>query len=173
MAITTEIVEAVLPQIITEDIRASLICGIENGINLHETLNEMNREQLGVYAGNIQTRNLFSCLCAQLEAVCSWNKHIETSSHRKTSSIFVEIQTEHMLLHLRNEASAMPQYVKDNLKKYNTTFSLASMNYIQLVYKAEKGEVLKKADLVVMDENTHEVYREELAGSWNTNAKAS
>lgn len=67
MAITRNQVIAVLPQILTPDIRSVIRQGIEDGLVACDTLDESNREVLGDYAANIQTRNLFSAICAELQ----------------------------------------------------------------------------------------------------------
>ena len=167
MAITRNQVIAVLPQILTPDIRSVIRQGIEDGLVACDTLDENNREVLGDYATNIQTRNLFSAICAELQKVINTSScGLKACSHKKTSTTYIEIEAPNLVMHLRNEVSELPQYAKEKLSN-NTTFALGKTNYIQLVYKATKGEILEEVSYLVMDKDENDVYREVIEGSWS------
>lgn len=167
MAITRNQVIAIFSQIITPEMRTVIRRGIENGLATYDTLDVNNRKELGDYSENTQMRNLFSSICAKLQqAITESYCGLKACSHKKTSTTYIEIEAANLIMHLRNEASGLPQYAKDKLS-YNTTFALGKTNYIQLAYKATKGEVLEEVSYLVMDIDENEVYREVIKGNWN------
>ena len=159
--------KTVLSQIITDDIREVLILGIENGLHLYQEIDSVNRSVLGDYATNVENRTLFSCLCHELECTCHASPcNIQAHSEKRTSSIFVEVETENMLLHLHNCNSELPQYAKDKLQEMNSTISADKKNYIQLCYCAEKGQLLTKVSIVLRGADGKILHREPLVGTW-------
>ena len=146
--------KAILSQIVTDDIRKLLIRGVESGLRLYQEIDSTNRSKLGDYASNLENRTLFSCLCFELERACNESACNTTAhSEKRTSSVFVEIDTENMLLHLRNVKTDLPQYTKDKLLAMNGTISPDKKNYIQLCYLAENGQLLTRVSIVLMDAN--------------------
>lgn len=167
MVISKNQVVAALPSILTEEIRTVIQNGIENGLALCDKLDADNRDALEEFASNTNTRNLFSSLCIELKrAIAASTCRLSACAHKKTSTTYIEITSPNLIMHLRNEISALPQYAKDELSK-NADFSPETPNYIQIVYKATDGEILKELAYLVMDENGKEVYREPIEGSWS------
>lgn len=160
--------KAILSQIVTDDIREVLICGIENGLHLYKEIDRESRSKLGDYASNTETRTLFSCLCHELERACNTSTcNMEAHSERRTSSVFVEIATESMLLHLHNSSNTeLPQYAKDKLQEMNAAISTDKRNYILLSYRAEKGQMLTKVSIVLKSADGKTLCSEPLEGTW-------
>lgn len=170
MAISKNQVVAVLPSILTDEIRTVIQNGIENGLALCDKLDADNRTALEEFASNTNTRNLFSSLCIELKrAIEASSCGLSACAQKKTSTTYIEITSPNLIMHLRNENSALPQYAKDELSK-NTHLSPEKPNYIQMVYKATDGEILKEVTYLVMDEDGKEVYREKVEGSWTYTA---
>ena len=167
MAISKEQVLAVLPKILTPEIREVLQRGVESGLELYNKLDENNRNALEEFASNVETRDLYSSICIQLKRTISEaNCGIKVEVNHKTSSTYIEISSTNLIMHLRNETSCMPMYMKEKLP-CNDNFSLGKKNYIQLVYKAKNGTMIEQVSLFVMDQNGKAVYSETINGSWD------
>ena len=158
---------AILSQIVTDNVREVLVSGIENGLRLYNEIDSVNRSVLGDYASNVENRTLFSCLCRELEQACNASaSNINAHSEKRTSSVFVEIVTDNMLLHLRNYGTELPQYAKDKLEEMNGTISPDKKNYIQLCYLAENGQLLTKVSIFLKDADGKTLNSEPLVGTW-------
>lgn len=170
MSITRNQVVAVLPQILTQEIKEVIQCGIEEGLIFYGDRESRNRDELGDYALNVQTRDLFSSICRKLEdTIGESDTVLQAKSQKKTSSVYVEITSPNLVMHLRNENSPLPIYAKERLEA-NARFALDNVNYIQLAYKASNGEMLQEMSYLVMNEEGEEIYRETIDGSWNENS---
>ena len=169
MSITKNQVIAVLPQILTQEIREVIQRGVEAGLAFYGEREFHNRSELGDYVLNIQTRDLYSSICKKLEdTIRESDTVLQAKSQKKTSSAYIEITSPNLVMHLRNETSSLPLYARDKLEA-NARFAADNRNYIQLAYKASNGQVLEEVSYLVMNEKEEEIYREVINGSWNEN----
>lgn len=74
-------------------------------------------------------------------------------------------------MHVRNENSSFPKYMKD-MCKLNDTFEIGKKNYCTLSFTGQNGEIVNSIDIVVYDTLGEIAYKEKLADIF-TNIKVA
>ena len=158
-----EQVESSLHSIVTDEIRIIITDGIRRGLDIHQAGLQEDRERLGFYAKNQHTRDIFSSFCRGLELSIheSPNLLLTSTQCQVTSSYFIEITNPNLIIHVYNEASAFPNYMKEKCK-LNTTFQDGKQNYCAISYCGQNGNVISSVDIVVFDVDGKEIHRERL-----------
>lgn len=153
-----------LSAVLTDEVQAILVHGIEEGIEIYRRLSEERVEQLGFYAQNSQTRDIFSALCHGLEETIKRARSLTLRFEQRhiTSSYFLEIRNANMVIHVRNENSRMPSYML-NACEQNKGFRSDKPLYCVIAFSGRNGKVVSSVDIVVYDANGREAYRKALS----------
>ena len=91
MLLTRKKVAIELNIIFEDEVRELLTRGLSRGLMIFERLSNRERQELGFYAGNTSTRNLFSALCRgmEIEIDQSPNLLLKYEQKKKTSSKYI------------------------------------------------------------------------------------
>ncbi len=159
--ITEVQVRAAIKEVLPDNVRAILVAGIRRGLTIFQEGKAENRNRLGFFAQNRETRDIFSSLCRGLELQISDSKTLLLQYNEKqvTSSYYIEIFNSNLLIHVRNEKSAFPQYMREKCM-INNTFCTGKQNYCAISFPGEQGEILSSIDFIVYDKDGNIVFRE-------------
>ena len=144
--------------VVTAPVRNLLKTGIHNSQFVDPDENDF-------YGGNTTTRIIFSSLCRGMEAAIKGdgNHMLDFDQRQKNSSKYIEVHNDNLVMHFRNLANSnpLPDYMLEKCK-LNEDFRPGKQNYVVIGYRAARGKLRPRFDLIVYNKDGKVAYKEKL-----------